>query len=113
MGMVQRYQKRIFSPLMDRIDIHLDVKRVPCQKLSALEGGESSPVIRQRMETAHKRQVERFAQLNKPQVLVNGDIGAPGRSGGAGILPVGQAGQALAAHRHATNGDKHLALIRR
>ena len=35
MSMVQRYQKRISGPLMDRIDIHLDVQRVPYQKLEA------------------------------------------------------------------------------
>lgn len=33
MSMVQRYQKRISGPLMDRIDIHLHVQRVPYQKL--------------------------------------------------------------------------------
>ncbi len=58
MGLVQRYQKRISGPLMDRIDIHLDVKRVPYQKLSSLEGGEPSPVIRQRVETARQRQAD-------------------------------------------------------
>jgi len=36
MSLVHRYQKRISGPLMDRIDIHLEVQRVPFQKLSAL-----------------------------------------------------------------------------
>ncbi len=52
MGIVQRYQKRISGPLMDRIDIHLGVARVPFQKLSTLEEGELSALIRQRVETA-------------------------------------------------------------
>ncbi|HRW08181.1 MAG TPA: ATP-binding protein [Caldilineaceae bacterium] len=39
MSMVQRYQKRISGPLMDRIDIHLDVQRVPYQKLEAAGTG--------------------------------------------------------------------------
>jgi len=75
MSMVQRYQKRISGPLMDRIDIHLEVKRVPFQKLAGLDQGESSSVIRQRVEAAHQIQHQRFAPLNKPHVLVNGDMG--------------------------------------
>ena len=75
MGTVQRYQKRISGPLMDRIDIHLEVKRVPFQKLSALEKGETSVAIRQRVETARQVQTVRFANLNKPNILVNGDMG--------------------------------------
>ena len=46
MGMVQRYQKRISGPLLDRIDIHLDVRSVPYQKLSSLDSGEPSSAIR-------------------------------------------------------------------
>ncbi|MCB0087083.1 MAG: ATP-binding protein [Caldilineaceae bacterium] len=75
MSMVQRYQKRISGPLMDRIDIHLDVVRVPFQKLAALEGGECSSVIRARVEAARKVQEMRFAELGKPSVLINGDMG--------------------------------------
>jgi magnesium chelatase family protein len=75
MGMVQRYQKRISGPLMDRIDIHLDVKRVPFQKLADVANGESSAIIRQRVEVARQIQAARFAPLNKPTVLVNGDMG--------------------------------------
>ncbi|MBX3014445.1 MAG: YifB family Mg chelatase-like AAA ATPase [Caldilineaceae bacterium] len=75
MSMVQRYQKRISGPLMDRIDIHLEVKRVPFQKLADLATGETSAVIRQRVEAARQLQAARFAPLNKPPVLVNGDMG--------------------------------------
>ena len=75
MSMVQRYQKRISGPLMDRIDIHLDVQRVPYQKLEAAGTGESSKVIRDRVAAARWLQAERFAPLNRPHVLVNGDMG--------------------------------------
>jgi magnesium chelatase family protein len=75
LGAVQRYQQRISGPLMDRIDIHLEVKRVPYAKLAGLESGESSELIRQRVEAARQLQYERFAPLNKPNVLVNGDMG--------------------------------------
>lgn len=75
MAMVQRYQKRISGPLMDRIDIHLEVQRVPFQKLSGIESGESSKTIRQRVEQARAIQVARFTPLGKAHVLVNGDMG--------------------------------------
>jgi magnesium chelatase family protein len=75
MSVVHRYQQRISGPLMDRIDIHLDVQRVPYQKLAGLESGEPSAVIRQRVAQARQLQEERFAQLNKPHILVNGDMG--------------------------------------
>ncbi len=72
---VQRYQSRISGPLLDRIDIHVDVARVPFQKLSGLDGGESSAAFRSRVEQARARQQARFAQLNKAHIVVNGDMG--------------------------------------
>src|SRR5690606_1178524 len=74
-GMVQRYQNRISGPLMDRIDIHVDVRRVPFQKLSSLDGGETSAAIRARVEAARAVQAERFKEWGKAHVLVNGDMG--------------------------------------
>lgn len=75
LGMVQRYQKRISGPLMDRIDIHLEMQRVPFQKLAGMEASESSAQIRQRVEQARQIQAARFAGLSKTQILVNGDMG--------------------------------------
>ncbi len=75
LGNVQRYQSRISGPLMDRIDIHTDVMRVPFEKLASLDGGETSAVIRARVEAARKIQAARFAPVGKPYVLVNGDMG--------------------------------------
>ncbi len=49
--MISKYQKRISGPILDRIDIHLNV-RVPVQKLASLGQGEPSRVIRQRVEAA-------------------------------------------------------------
>ena len=60
---------------MDRIDIHLDVRRVPFEKLASLEGGERSKVIRARVEAARKVQEARFTDLGKTNMLVNGDMG--------------------------------------
>ncbi len=75
MGMVQRYQNRISGPLMDRIDIHVEVTRVPFQKLASLDGGESSRAIRERVERARAIQRERFQAWGKEHVRVNGDMG--------------------------------------
>ena len=61
MSMVTRYQKRISGPLLDRIDIHLEVPRVEYEKLSDDRLGEPSAAIRARVEAARQRQRERFA----------------------------------------------------
>ena len=60
---------------MDRIDMLLQVRRVPFEKLTSLDGGESSAAIRARVEAARKVQEARFAPLGKPNMLVNGDMG--------------------------------------
>ncbi len=76
---MQRYQNAegaaSSGPLMDRIDIHLDVMRVPFEKLFSLDGGEPSSDIRARVEAARAVQAKRFEPLGKPHVLVNGDMG--------------------------------------
>lgn len=58
---VQRYQKRIRKPLMDRIDIHLDVPWIPYQKLKTADTDESFKVIRARATAARQDQAEHFA----------------------------------------------------
>jgi magnesium chelatase family protein len=60
---VTKYQKRISGPLLDRIDIHIEVPRVDYEKLSNDRLGESSATIRQRVEAARQIQRERFADL--------------------------------------------------
>ena len=50
--MVSRYQKRISGPLLDRIDIHIEVPRVEYEKLSDDRLGEPSAAIRARVEAA-------------------------------------------------------------
>ena len=60
---------------MDRIHIHLDVIRVPFQKLTSLDGGEPSHAVRGRVEAARALQAQRFEGLGKSNLLVNGDMG--------------------------------------
>jgi len=58
--MVTRYQKRISGPLLDRIDIHVEVPRVEYEKLSDDRLGEPSAAIRGRVAAARERQLRRF-----------------------------------------------------
>lgn len=55
-----QYQKKISGPILDRIDMHLDVPRVDFDKLSGLPEGETSAAIRDRVIVAHEIQTRRF-----------------------------------------------------
>ncbi len=68
MGLISKYQKRISGPLLDRIDIHVQVNRVDYDKLSEDRFGESSSVVRERVEAARQRQRDRFG-LNEGKNL--------------------------------------------
>ena len=57
---VTKYQKRISGPLLDWIDIHIEVPRVDYDKLSSERLGESSATIRARVQAARDRQNVRF-----------------------------------------------------
>ncbi|HEY5118674.1 MAG TPA: YifB family Mg chelatase-like AAA ATPase, partial [Anaerolineales bacterium] len=60
-ALVTRYQKRISGPMLDRIDIHVEVPRVEFAKLADPQPGESSSAVRARVEAARARARERFA----------------------------------------------------
>ena len=70
--MVSRYQKRISGPLLDRIDIHMEVPRVKYEKLSDERLGEPSSAIQARVEAARERQRQRFEGT---PLLSNADMG--------------------------------------
>jgi magnesium chelatase family protein len=59
-GIVTKYQKRISGPLLDRIDIHIEVPRVEYEKLSEQRLGEPSTTIQMRVEAAREIQRKRF-----------------------------------------------------
>ncbi len=60
---IQRYMGKISGPLLDRIDIHIEVTPVPFEKLSEDRKGESSVAIRNRVTAAREIQAERFADF--------------------------------------------------
>jgi magnesium chelatase family protein len=75
---VLRYQKRISGPLLDRIDIHIEVPRVDYEKLSGDRLGEKSETIRARVEAARERQRKRLAEAGDHHgspLQCNGDMG--------------------------------------
>jgi magnesium chelatase family protein len=57
---IKRYLGNISGPLLDRIDIHVEVPAVPYDQLTRKEPGESSQDIRERVEKSHRIQLERF-----------------------------------------------------
>jgi magnesium chelatase family protein len=62
--MIERYRRRLSGPLLDRIDLHIEVPRVQHKDLADPVDGESSAVIRARVEAARAIQRERLAPFN-------------------------------------------------
>jgi magnesium chelatase family protein len=75
---ITRYQKRISGPMLDRIDIHIEVPRVDYEKLSDDRLGVPSEKIRERVEAARQIQRDRFdarATHESPQLVTcNADM---------------------------------------
>ncbi len=72
-AVVTKYQKRISGPLLDRIDIHIEVPRVDYEKLSGDRLSESSESIRARVQAARDIQQKRFAN-GKSDIICNADM---------------------------------------
>ncbi len=70
---VQNYQKRISGPLLDRIDISVEVPRVDYEKLTDDTRGEPSASVRERVQRARARQEKRLADI--PHASCNADMG--------------------------------------
>ena len=64
-GQRQRYMNRISGPLLDRIDIQVEVESVPFEDMSRAPKGEPSAAIRERVIKARQIQAERFSSLPK------------------------------------------------
>ena len=75
--MITKYRNKISGPLLDRIDIHVEVPAVKYKEMAGEATGEMSEKIRARVEAARAIQRERFGQ----------DQCADGAEGDQGILP--------------------------
>jgi magnesium chelatase family protein len=61
---IQRYRSRVSGPLLDRIDLHIEVPAVKFEDLAGLSGGESSEIVRRRVQKAREVQLSRFKGLD-------------------------------------------------
>jgi magnesium chelatase family protein len=71
---IQHYLGRISGPLLDRIDMHVEVPAVPFREIAGDRTGETSDQIRQRVVAARRRQQQRFA--GKPRITCNARMGS-------------------------------------
>lgn len=69
-----RYQRKISGPILDRIDLHVEVPRIKFEKLAQDSSGESSPVIRKRVEKARQIQRNRFKNT---RIITNSEMEGP------------------------------------
>ena len=72
---VQRYRDRISGPLLDRIDLHLEVPSIQYQELTSKVAGEPSAAMRERIVAARDRQRQRFKAANS-RVTCNARMGS-------------------------------------
>ena len=74
---VRRYRSRISGPLLDRIDIHVEAPPVPVKELLDRPAGESSAVIRARVQAAREIQARRFAgkTIGRTRLYCNAQMG--------------------------------------
>ncbi|MBE2280449.1 MAG: YifB family Mg chelatase-like AAA ATPase [Ignavibacteriaceae bacterium] len=71
---IQKYVSKISGPLLDRIDIHVEVPAVKYKDLSSVKTGESSSQIRDRVIKAREIQQARF--IDNPRIFNNADMGS-------------------------------------
>lgn len=70
-NMINRYRSRVSGPLLDRIDLHVDVPAVPYKELTGEYTCESSAAIRERVIAARERQLARF---KNDRIYANGQM---------------------------------------
>jgi magnesium chelatase family protein len=102
--MIQRYISKISGPLLDRIDIHIEVPAVQYRELRAGTANEGSAEIRARVMAAREQQTQRFlkdriytnAQMNTRQIRAHCELSAEGEK----LLERAMQQQALSARAH-------------
>jgi magnesium chelatase family protein len=73
-AVVTKYQKRISGPILDRIDVHIEVPRVDYEKLSDDRVGETSASIRAGVQAARDMQTRRFSNNGSSAIVCNADM---------------------------------------
>ena len=72
-GQIIKYERRISGPLLDRIDLHIEVDKVKIDKLTNKSTGEKSSDIRKRVQSARNIQNKRFKDL---KIITNSEMGS-------------------------------------
>ena len=72
---IHRYVSKISGPLLDRIDLHIEVPEVKYQELTGERDGETSEVVVARVREARRVQVQRLGKL-EPAIFCNAQMGA-------------------------------------
>src|SRR5512142_2721580 len=85
-AMVTKYQKRISVPLLDRIDIHIEVPRVDYEKLSGDRVGEPSECIRARVQAARNIQQARFTSSKSLSLAPGANAGVSNNGSATDII---------------------------
>lgn len=70
-GQIINYKKKISGPILDRIDLHIEVPRVKFDKLTSVSGGEKSAQIKKRIENARQIQTRRFSDT---KIITNSEM---------------------------------------
>lgn len=70
---ILKYQKRISGPIIDRIDMHVEVPAVKVEKLTRDDAAESSCVVRKRVQKAREKQLTRFTGR---KIILNSEMSA-------------------------------------
>ena len=73
-GQILAYRRRLSGPLLDRIEMHIEVPRLDFSSLTGEKMGETSDTIGKRVETARQRQLERFSGHH---LVTNSEIPIP------------------------------------
>ncbi|MDP3973405.1 MAG: ATP-binding protein [Candidatus Daviesbacteria bacterium] len=76
-GQIAKYKRRVSGPLLDRIDIYLEVPSVEVEKLSGNFNGENSKIIRERVNKARKMQKIRYKDQpdgRQEKILTNAEM---------------------------------------
>jgi magnesium chelatase family protein len=71
---IKKYLSKISGPLLDRIDIQIEVPSVSYGEMTSDKKGESSATVRERVNAARRVQLERFKRLGITDVFCNADI---------------------------------------
>lgn len=71
---IQKYQSKISGPILDRIDLHIEVPQLPFEKIAHLQEGDSSEIIRNRVQNARDRQESRF---KNEKITCNAEMSSP------------------------------------